>query len=372
MFDAFTFLFKETEHGLFQVHAYPFDEDTSTFIVECPQRTWESAGLDRMDEAQSLRFCEDLFADELRGHKLKSNKSLWLDFPRLVTKHWHDGKTVLLGDAAHTAHFTIGSGTKLAMEDAIALAAALDRHTDLGAALVDYELERKPVLERFQQAAASSADYFERVGAHAGLEPLPFAFNLLTRSGRISHANLSVRDPAFTGAGGRVVRRSGCPPPLFTPLRLGDLVLRNRVVQDTPAAASCSAVTSRSPRTAGAPRRRRSQVDGGAVVGAGGGGSADRARRPAWRDPAVHGVDVPLAAIRRGRWWPPRRSPTVRARRCRARWTRRAWRASGTPSSPRHAATGVDLLELDMAHGFLLGGFLSPLTNNRTDGYGGT
>ena len=145
VFDAFTFAFRETEHGLFNVHAYPFDERMSTFIVECPEPVWRAAGLDEMDEQESLAFCEQLFANELRGRELFSNRSLWLDFPKVTNKTWHDGNVVLLGDAVHTAHFSIGSGTKLAMDDSIALAAARARRRwDLSAALVDYELERAP------------------------------------------------------------------------------------------------------------------------------------------------------------------------------------------------------------------------------------
>jgi anthraniloyl-CoA monooxygenase len=152
--DAFTFIFKETEAGLVQVHAYPFDEHTSTWIVECPEHTWRRLGFDAMDEAESLHACEALFAEELQGHRLMSNRSLWTSFLLVRNESWHRGNVVLLGDAAHTAHFSIGSGTKLAMEDAIALAQAFLRHPrDLERALVDYELERQPVVERFQQAA---------------------------------------------------------------------------------------------------------------------------------------------------------------------------------------------------------------------------
>ena len=146
VFDAFTFAFRETEHGLFNAHAYPYDERMSTFIVECPEAVWRAAGLDEMDEQESLAFCEQLFANELRGRELFSNRSLWLDFPKVTNRTWHVGNVVILGDAAHTAHFSIGSGTKLAMEDSISLAAALARRRwDLDAAFVDYELEREPV-----------------------------------------------------------------------------------------------------------------------------------------------------------------------------------------------------------------------------------
>ena len=145
VFDAFTFAFRETEHGLFNAHAYPYDERMSTFIVECPEPVWRAAGLDAMDEQESLAFCEQLFANELRGRELYSNRSLWLDFPKVTNATWHAGNLVILGDAAHTAHFSIGSGTKLALEDSISLAAALARRRwDLPAAFVDYELEREP------------------------------------------------------------------------------------------------------------------------------------------------------------------------------------------------------------------------------------
>ena len=220
--DAFTFAFVETEHGVFQAHAYPFDEHTSTFIVETREDTWRRAGLDALSEQESLAFCRELFAPVLDGHELLSNRSVWLAFNELRCKDWSAGATVLLGDAAHTAHFSIGSGTKLAIEDAIELAAALGRNDDLADALVDYELERRPVVERFQEAARQSAEYFEEVPRHWGLPPLQFAFNLLTRSGRIGHANLSVRDPrlvrrvdAFLGGRGALA-----PPPLFAPLEL--------------------------------------------------------------------------------------------------------------------------------------------------------
>ena len=193
--DAFTFAFVETEHGVFQAHAYPFDEGTSTFIVETREDTWQRAGLEKLSEEESLAFCQELFAPVLDGHELLSNRSVWLSFNEVRCKDWSAGDTVLLGDAAHTAHFSIGSGTKLAIEDAIELAAALGRQDDLQDALVDYELERRPIVERFQEAARQSAEYFEEVPRHMGLPPLQFAFNLLTRSGRIGHANLSLRDP---------------------------------------------------------------------------------------------------------------------------------------------------------------------------------
>ena len=184
MFRAFTFIFRGTEHGMFQVHAYPFDADRSTFVVETREDVWARAGLDGVTEEGSIAFCEELFAPELGGRSLLSNRSLWVNFVTLRCETWHRGNVVLLGDAAHTAHFTIGSGTKLAMEDSISLAGALERHhRDLEAALTSYELERQPAVERLQRAALDSATYFEHVSRYARFEPVRFAVNLLTRAG---------------------------------------------------------------------------------------------------------------------------------------------------------------------------------------------
>jgi anthraniloyl-CoA monooxygenase len=231
VFDAFTFVFRETEHGLFNVHAYPYDEHMSTFIVECPEPVWRRAGLDAMDEDDSRAFCEQLFANDLRGGELFTNRSVWLDFPKVTNRVWHDGRVVLVGDAAHTAHFSIGSGTKLAMEDSIALAQGLVRRGwDVDAALVDYELERGPAVERTQAAASDSAAYFRRVGSYTHLEPAQFAFNLLTRSGRITHASLSIRDPDFTRAvDSWICGAELSPPPMFAPLELGGVRFPDRV-----------------------------------------------------------------------------------------------------------------------------------------------
>src|SRR5437588_3579261 len=245
--DAFTFIFRENEHGLFQVHAYPFSGATSTFIVECDEATWLKAGLNEAGEEQSLAYCQHLFAPDLRGAPLLSNNSKWINFPTLKTSSWHYGNMVLLGDAVHTAHFSIGSGTKLAMEDAIELAGALEQYADLESALNAYEMERKPVVEVFQRAAAESQGYFETIKRYLGLEPMQFAFHLLTRSGRVTYDDLRFRDVRFgeevdrwhaeqaiarAGMPGqdtsseskaRVVRPLYAPSPMFTPFRLRSL-----------------------------------------------------------------------------------------------------------------------------------------------------
>jgi anthraniloyl-CoA monooxygenase len=251
--DAFTFIFRENEHGLFQVHAYPFSGTTSTFIVECDEATWLRAGLDQAGEAQSLAYCQQLLAGDLHGATLLSNNSKWINFATLKTLHWHYKNMVLLGDAVHTAHFSIGSGTKLAMEDAIALATSLEQHANLETALNEYELERKPVVETFQRAAQESQTYFETLKRYLDLEPMQFTFQLLTRSGRISYDDLRMRDARFVEAldrwmaGKHYVRRFNnleeedigedlprqrivALSPLFAPLKLRTIIMPNRIV----------------------------------------------------------------------------------------------------------------------------------------------
>ena len=208
LFDAFTFAFEETEHGWFQAHAYRFDDTTSTFIIETPESVWLKAGLDKMEKEEAIAFCEKLFAKQLDGHALISNashlrgSSQWIKFPRVVCQRWvhHNGSApvVLMGDAAHTAHFSIGSGTKLALEDAIELARSIGQHSgDLPAALQHYEDLRSIEVLRIQNAARNSTEWFEHVDRYVNLPPEQFAYSLLTRSQRISHENLRLRDKGY-------------------------------------------------------------------------------------------------------------------------------------------------------------------------------
>ncbi|HEY7650660.1 MAG TPA: FAD-dependent monooxygenase, partial [Methylomirabilota bacterium] len=241
-FPAFTFMFKKTHHGLWRVHAYRYDPDHATFILECRAETWERAGLDRADEHDTVAFAQQLFARELGGHRLLSNRSVWRGFSTVRNARWHWRNVVLIGDAAHTAHFSIGSGTKLAMEDAIALARALGEHRQVPAALAAYESERRPHVEAVQRAAQVSLEWFEETERYDGLEPVQFAFSLLTRSLRVTHENLRVRDAKFVETvdrwfAGRAADQSRAsvsaqpaPPPMFTPFRLRDLLLENRIV----------------------------------------------------------------------------------------------------------------------------------------------
>ncbi len=239
-FDAFTFIFVPTPDGLFQAHAYPYDANGSTFIVETTEGTWRRSGMSDADEEESIAFCAKLFSDHLDGNTLRSNRAQWQRFTTLRNRRWYllderGPPLVLMGDAAHTAHFSIGSGTKLAMEDAAALYRALQASPDsIGSALASYEAERQPPVARFQEAALDSARYFESVGHHLQLDPATFAFNLLTRSGRVSHQDMERRDPAVTIAADRVVAgiESGevVPPPTQTPLAIDGLMLSNRLV----------------------------------------------------------------------------------------------------------------------------------------------
>jgi anthraniloyl-CoA monooxygenase len=351
VFDAFTFIFKETEHGLFNVHAYPYDERMSTFIVECPEAVWRAAGLDEMDEQESLAFCERLFARDLRGRELFSNRSLWLDFPRVTNRVWHDGQVVLVGDAAHTAHFSIGSGTKLAMEDAISLATALVRRGwDLESALVDYELERTPFVERTQAAASESAAHFARIATYAPMEPLQFAFNLLTRSGRITHASLGIRDPQFTRAldgwfGGKEVS----PPPAFSPF--GQFPNRFSLVPSGFVAVSEEGRIS--PETPIVHSWTR--PEGPVLLQLGHAG-----RRGSCRS-ASTGRDLPLPD-----GWPVV-APSPLPYGPFSPVPERPDEAEILARFVAAAEIDVDVLELDMAHGYLLGSYLSPLTNPDED-----
>ncbi|HEY9505608.1 MAG TPA: FAD-dependent monooxygenase, partial [Gemmatimonadales bacterium] len=241
-FPAFTFYFKDSPAGLWRTHAYQYAPGRSTFIVEAREETWKASGLREDDEASTIAYLERLFEAELDGHRLLANRSIWRRFPTVRNARWHAGNVVLLGDAAHTAHFSVGSGTKLAMEDAIALAAALQAERSVPDALAAYEAERRPQVESLQRAAQASLEWFESVERYHDTEPLQFAFNLLTRSLRITHENLRVRDPALVEKVDRwfaegASRQSGCsvpvdppPPPMFTPYRLRELVLPNRIV----------------------------------------------------------------------------------------------------------------------------------------------
>jgi anthraniloyl-CoA monooxygenase len=224
--DAFTFHFKQNEHGLWRVHAYPFDDGLSTWIVECREETWRRAGLDEADEAQSVEYCQELFRDELDGHPLLVNKSVWRTFPTIRCERWYHGNVVLLGDAVHTAHFSIGSGTKLAMEDGIALAEAFIANdgASVPQVLEAYQEARFVETLKLQKAAQTSLEWFENTERYMQQDPVTFSFNLMTRSKRITYENLAKRDPQLVRAADRVFgEREGSPPPRGWQLRAADV-----------------------------------------------------------------------------------------------------------------------------------------------------
>jgi anthraniloyl-CoA monooxygenase len=423
-FDAFTFLFKETEHGLWRVHAYRFDERHSTFIVETTEATWRNTGLDHAGEDETVAFCERLFADDLAGHKLLKNKAVWRNFPTVRNAHWSHGNVVLIGDAAHTAHFSIGSGTKLALEDAIALAGAVAGQSDLPQALGAYEAERRPVVESTQRAAQTSLRWFEETERYFGrLEPLQFAASLLTRSLRITHENLKLRDSGFIARvdrwfAGMAANQSGAnvptdppPPPMFTPFRLRDMVLANRVVVSSMCQYSAEDgmpedwhlvhLGSRAIGGAGLVMTEMTDVsrDGRITPGCAGMYKAEHAA--AWErivafvhenSPAKigiqlahagrkgstrlmwQGIDEPLPA---GNWplisaSPIPYLPHSQVPRPMDRGDMDKVRDDFVHAAQLAERAGFDLLELHFAHGYLLASFLSPLTNRRDDGYGGS
>ncbi len=422
VFDAFTFIFRETPHGLFQVHAYPFDGSTSTFIVETTAETWRNAGLDRLGEEESLAYCEELFVDHLGGHKLLSNRSLWTSFVTVSNESWHHGNVVLLGDAVATAHFSIGSGTKLAIEGAVALAKAFQVHPgDLAAAFAEYEMERQPAVERFQRAARDSASYFETVSRYLAFDPEQFAFNLLTRSGRVTHLGLEMRDPAIinrvdrllaAGVEERVRDRLMVARPALAPLNLGGITLANRLVLaprfdhdahgGTPGEGAATALVAAAGQGAGLVVTEPVAVSDHARVTSGSAGLYTVEHVGAWRAlvGASHAAGAAMAVRlghggRRGATRPPRLArdwplppdtapfgllapsalpytPRSQVPRAMTRQDLDDVRVDFAAAAGRAADAGVDCLLLDCSDGYLLASFLSPLTNQRGDEYGGS
>ena len=401
--DAFTFIFKPSEYGLFQVHSYPFSGATSTFIVECAEEVWQRAGLDQADETASVAFCEQLFAEELRGHRLLSNNSKWISFATLKCAHWHTGNLVLLGDSAHTAHFSIGSGTKLAMEDAIALANAIEQYPDVEHALTEYEQVRRPVVELFQAAAVESQGYFEHTQRYTSLPPAQFTFNLLTRSKRITYDDLRLRDTRFGDWVDRALASppdAACaapayaPPPLFTAAQIGGLQLPNRIAAQVASDANGGVGLRLAGMVAIAPDARVHPASAGLysdaqaeawaqmaqrchAAGAALGVTLNHAgRRGATLAPSETGAALPDRPLQAGGWPLVSASaiPYTSASQTPHALTRAQMRAISeqfVAAAQRALACGFDLLTLHMAHGYLLASFLSPLTNQRADDYGG-
>lgn len=419
-FEAFTFAFAENAHGMFQAHAYRFDESMSTFIAECDEETFARSGLGDAPIAETVAYLERLFAPWLDGEPLVVNRSQWIQFVTVRNERWHHGNAVLLGDAAHTAHFSIGSGTKLALEDSIALADCFAGGGTLDEALDRYEASRRPVVERTQKAAHDSLVWFEQARRYLALPPWQLAFSLLTRSKRITFESLGKRDPAFAddvarrfaaSAGVAVAPSEAPPPPMFTPLTLRGMTLANRVVvspmcmysaaDGTPGDFHLVHYGALAQGGAGLVMTEMTDVAAEARITLGCAGIYTDAHTAAWRRIVdfAHdqggarvglqlghagrkgatrlmweGIDEPLAE---GAWeilapsplpyFPHSQRPRPMERADMDRVI-----AQYAAATSRAVAAGFDLIEVHMAHGYLLASFLSPLTNLRSDGYGGS
>lgn len=421
--DAFTFAFRETPHGWFNLHAYRFNDEMSTFIVETPEPTWYKAGLDKLEPHESVAFCEQLFADLLDGNPLISNarhlrgSAVWLKFNRVLCERWFKDNIVLIGDAAHTAHFAIGSGTKLAMEDAISLVKVLNS-TDgtVPQRLARYQAEREIEALKLQSAARNRMTWFEDIERYTYMEPEQLAFSLLTASQRVGHANLKLRDARYVaGVDAWFAKKCGLAAPvapMFTPFRLRDLELANRVVvapmctysavdgmpgdfhfQHYAARGLGGAALVMTEMTCVAPDARITpactgiwndaqqaawqrivdfvHANGGAKMGL----QIGHAGRKGATKIAWEGIDQPLAS---GAWplvapspvpYFADRSQTPRAM-TRADMDR--VKEQFVAATRRALAAGFDLVEFHAAHGYLMSSFISPLTNRRDDEYGGS
>ncbi len=423
-FDAFTFAFEKTEHGWIWAHAYQFDADTSTFIAECSERTWKAFGFGEMSQDDSCRTLERIFARHLDGNELMSNArhlrgSAWLNFPRVLCERWHHRNLVLLGDAAHTAHFSIGSGTKLALEDAIKLAQVLhDKSLSVEQGLEQYQEERHLEVLKIQSAARNSTEWFETVERYLDFHPVQFTYSLLTRSQRVSHENLRVRDRDWLEgvekwfderATGK--RPEKARPPMFTPFRIKDLTLNNRVVvspmcmysavDGTPNDFHLVHLGARAQGGAGLVYTEMTNISAEGRISPGCTGIYNDEHVAAWRRIVdyVHrhseakmclqlghagpkgstrlawdGMDKPLPE---GNW------PIISASdvpwdegnqvpRPMTREDMDRVLAEYVAATERAIECGFDMLEMHAAHGYLLSAFITPVTNRRTDEYGGS
>jgi anthraniloyl-CoA monooxygenase len=430
VFDAFKFYIVDTPHGIMQVHGYPYDATGSTFIVEMNDAVWHRAGFDTLagrafdpgeSDIGSILEIRRLFAPILDGHAVHANNSKWISFTTVRNECWHHGNVVLLGDAAHTAHFSIGSGTKLAMEDALALAACLHENQSVALGLEAYEAERKPVVVSTQRAAQASLEWFENLGQYAHQEPMQFAFNILTRSRRVTYDNLRLRDPEFvrdvdawfaSQVEAQLQRPTGLgTPPMFQPFRLRDLEVKNRVIvsaMDMYSASDgmpddfhlvhigskalggaalvmtemvCVSATGRiTPGCTGmyAPEHEsgwrrivdfvhdRTSARIGLQLGHSGRKGSTRLMWEGMDEPlpaANWEVQAPSPIPYSGANQVPRELTGGEMAEIREQFVRAA--AAGERA-------GFDLLELHCAHGYLLSSFISPISNQRSDKYGGT
>ncbi|QHC60174.1 FAD-dependent monooxygenase [Rathayibacter sp. VKM Ac-2760] len=426
--DCFTFVFVDTPHGMFWAHVYPYDDEHSTFLVETDPDTWARAGLDALDAARepgrtderSMAYCEEVFAEYLGGHRLVGNNSGWQNFRDVTNERWFDGSVVVIGDAAHTAHFSIGSGTKQALEDAIALVAAVDSSADVPSALALYEAERRPVAASLRRSAMTSLRWFESIDRYTALPPEQFVFQLLTRSQRITYDNLRVRDPLYVARldewfhGSRLAEGGTAAPgtpPMFHPLTLRGLTLKNRIavspmaqysaVDGVPSRWHLVHLGSRAIGGAGLIFTEMACVSPEGRITPGCPGLWNDEQQEAWAEIVdfVHsestakiaaqighagrkgatrvmweGVDEPLEE---GGWPISGPSPLPYGPESQVPHELSAAEIAAitgqhVESARRAAEAGFDLLELHFAHGYLVSSFLSPLSNVREDSYGGS
>jgi anthraniloyl-CoA monooxygenase len=420
--DAFTFIFKESEHGWIWAHAYQFDADTATFIIECSQATWQGFGFAAMTPQQTTARCQDIFADKLGGQPLITNSphlrgSAWLNFQRVLCQSWSHDNIVLIGDAAATAHFSVGSGTKLALESAIALANYLSSEPSLAAAFRRYEDERRSEVLRLQSAARNSTEWFEQVERYVHLDAVQFNYSLLTRSQRIGHENLRQRDRRWLEGAeqwfekGATGRSPPTPrPPMFTPFRLRHLELKNRIVvspmaqyravDGTPTDWHFVHYAERAKGGAGLISTEMTCVTPAGRISPGCTGLYATEHEAAWRrivafihaetDAKVAiqlghsgpkgstqlGWETMDAPLRQGNWEiiapsPVPWSPANQVPREMTRADMDAVRDAFVAATEMAERAGFDMLELHYAHGYLLSAFITPLSNRRRDAYGG-
>lgn len=418
-FDAFTFFFKETEYGIFIAHCYQYEPGHSTWVLEVQPDTFERAGLGTMFEEESANFLEKIFEKELEGHKLLVNRSMWRNFPRISNERWVMDNVVLIGDAKATAHFSIGSGTKLAMEDAIALYESLAKtRLDVPAALDHFETSRREDVEKTQHAADVSLVWFEHVDRFWDMDPRQFSFGLMTRSKAITWDNLQVRAPDFVAQAGEMFAE-GVPgasrerplPPMFQPFKLRDMEIRNRVVVSPMCMYSAKDgvpndwhlvhLGGRAIGGAGLVYTEMTDVSAEARISPGCAGIYTDEQEAAWKRVTdfVHanseakiclqlghagrkgatklmweGIDEPLEA---GAWpiiapSPLPYYPHSAVPREMTQADMEQVKADFAAAAERAERAGFDMLELHCAHGYLLATFISPLTNHRRDEYGGS
>ena len=419
--DAFTFIFEKTVHGWVWAHAYQFDDDTATFIVECTQESWDKWGFDAMSKEDTVEKCRKIFAAHLGGHELISNAShlrgsaVWMNFPRVICEKWYHENVVLMGDSAATSHFSIGSGTRLAFDSAIALAEYLHSEPTLEAAFERYQAERRVEVLRLQSAARNSLEWFEEVERYLDLPPEQFAYSLLTRSQRIGHENLRLRDPEWLRrtedwlqqqAGGQAGRM-----PMFAPFQLRDMHLQNRVVVSPMAQykavdgsptdwhlvhygerakggaglvyteMNCTSAQGRiTPGCTGlyAPEHEAAwtrivdfvhEESGAKICCQIGHAGRKASTQVGWED-----SDAPLLA---DNWeiiapsalpWSPRNAIPREMTRA----DMQAVTAEFVAATEMAKRAGFDMIELHAAHGYLVSSFISPTSNKRTDVYGGS